>query len=160
MDHDPLWSLVRFRRTETLPWNEPTTIGDLERGIKDADQRVRVLGVGLAALVALGFGDFSSEVARNAPRWLFFAYMTLAFSAGFLLARSWIEGHTSRRWIELADDFCKKAEKLDSLSGDANVKKARCSYVVAGTLIRVAIWPMVIAALCYMTAVAWWAASG
>lgn len=103
----------------------------------------------------------SSTIAGQAPRWLFTAVLALSFTAGFLLARAWIDSHAGQRRIDLAASTDSTIRQTAvATTTNADISAAKTNYDHACTFIGIAIWPLIGAALCYLAAAVWWATAG
>ena len=60
----------------------PSNVGELRNRLLSAEQQIRVVGLGMAGLIALAFGSLTPLIAANAPRWLIGVLVTLIVVTG------------------------------------------------------------------------------
>lgn len=93
---------------------QPTDVGSLRERLTSIDGQIRIIGLGEGGLIALGFGDLTSQIGTDAPRPLLAAFITLIVIAGGLLARVWIAAHVAAQRLVSPQEL---SSTLDLTSG-------------------------------------------
>jgi hypothetical protein len=107
--------------------NLPTTYADLKAAAPRQQTRVKAGALAFGGLVALTFGDLSSTLLGNGPRWLGATFATVIVLAGFCLARTFVAFHNCEEGLaELTGDELGLQVSWDALTtGDADTKARR-----------------------------------
>jgi hypothetical protein len=127
---------------------DPANVGELRSRLVSAEQQIRVVGLGVAALIAFAFGSLTSLIATAAPRWLMGTLVSLITLAGGLLARAFIAMRNADAKVNGVDDAI-------SFAADPS-KKALAIYKLGRRLFRIALAVIVLAGLSYLAATWLW----
>jgi hypothetical protein len=126
----------------------PANVGQLRNRLVSAEQQIRVVGLGVAGLIALAFGNLTPLIASDAPRWLMGVLVTLVVVAAGLLARAWIAMRNAAADVDGLDG-------TDVLTEDP-ANKAFSTYKLGRAIFRIALGVIVVAGLCYLAATWIW----
>jgi hypothetical protein len=130
----------------------PTDVISLRDRLASVEQQIRIVGLGEGGLIALSFGNLTPLIAAGAPRWILGLLVTLLIVAGGLLARAWIAVHVAI--TRLATHSTPSAPDMANRIQDR--RDAFRDYKIARRTFLPAIYILVVAGLCYITATWLW----